>query len=165
VIGARIGHGYDLHRLEPVAPAGAGRPFVLGGLRIEHDRGPVGHSDGDALLHAVTDAILGALAEPDIGQLFSDRDPKWDGADSTIFLAEAVRRMQARGLRLGNLDATVICERPKIGPVKESMRARLAELIGVDVSAINIKGKTHEKVDAVGEGRAIEVHVVALLVP
>ena len=165
MIGARIGHGYDLHRLEPVAPAGAGRPFVLGGLRIEHDRGPVGHSDGDALLHAVTDAILGALAEPDIGQLFSDRDPKWDGADSTIFLAEAVRRMQARGLRLGNLDATVICERPKIGPVKESMRARLAELIGVDVSAINIKGKTHEKVDAVGEGRAIEVHVVALLVP
>lgn len=165
MIGARIGHGYDLHRLEPMAPAGAGRPFVLGGLRIDHDRGPVGHSDGDALLHAVTDAILGALAEPDIGQLFSDRDPKWDGADSTIFLAEAVRRMQARGLRLGNLDATVICERPKIGPVKESMRARLAELIGVDASAINIKGKTHEKVDAVGEGRAIEVHVVALLVP
>ena len=165
MIGARIGHGYDLHRLEPVAPSGAGRPFVLGGLRIDHDRGPVGHSDGDALLHAVTDAILGALAEPDIGQLFSDRDPKWDGADRTIFLAEAVRRMQARGLRLGNLDATVICERPKIGPVKDAMRARLAELLGADLGAINIKGKTHEKVDAVGEGRAIEVHVVALLMP
>ena len=164
-MGARIGHGYDLHRLEPVAPAGAGRPFVLGGLRIDHDRGPVGHSDGDALLHAVTDAILGALAEPDIGQLFSDRDPRWDGADSTIFLADAVRRMRARGLRIGNVDATVICERPKIGPVKDSMRARLAELLGTDVGAINIKGKTHEKVDAVGEGRAIEVHVVALLVP
>jgi len=162
---ARIGHGYDLHRLEPVAPQGAGRPFVLGGLRIEHDRGPVGHSDGDALLHAVTDAILGALAEPDIGQLFCDRDPQWDGADSAVFLAEAVRRMQARGLRLGNLDATVICERPKIGPVKDAMRARLAELLHADVSAINIKGKTHEKVDAVGEGRAIEVHAVALLVP
>jgi len=146
-------------------PQGAGRPFVLGGLRIDHDRGPVGHSDGDALLHAVTDAILGALADPDIGQLFSDGDPRWDGADSAIFLAEAVRRMKARGLRLGNLDATVICERPKIGPVKESIRARLAELLGVEMSAINIKGKTHEKVDAVGEGRAIEVHVVALLVP
>ena len=164
-MGARIGHGYDLHRLEPVAPAGAGRPFVLGGLRIDHDRGPVGHSDGDALLHAVTDAILGALAEPDIGQLFSDRDPRWDGADSTIFLADAVRRMRARGLRIGNVDATVICERPKIGPMKDSMRARLAELLGTDVGTINIKGKTHEKVDAVGEGRAIEVHVVALLVP
>ena len=162
--GARIGHGYDLHRLEPVAPEGAGRPFVLGGLKIDHDRGPVGHSDGDALLHAVTDAILGALAEPDIGQLFSDRDPQWDGADSTIFLAEAVRRMQARGLRIGNVDATVICERPKIGPVKDAMRARLAELLGADLGTINIKGKTHEKVDAVGEGRAIEVHVVALLV-
>jgi 2-C-methyl-D-erythritol 2,4-cyclodiphosphate synthase len=165
VIGARIGHGYDLHRLEPVAPAGAGRPFVLGGLSIEHDRGPVGPADGDALLHAVTDAILGALAEPDIGQLFSDRDPRWDGADSTIFLAEAMRRMKARGLRIGNVDATVICERPKIGPVKDSMRTRLAGLLGTDVDAINIKGKTHEKVDAVGEGRAIEVHVVALLIP
>jgi 2-C-methyl-D-erythritol 2,4-cyclodiphosphate synthase len=165
VIGARIGHGYDLHRLEPIAPAGAGRPFVLGGLRIDHDRGPVGHSDGDALLHAVTDAILGALAEPDIGQLFSDRDPRWDGADSTIFLTEAVRRMKARGLRIGNVDATVICERPKIGPVKDAMRARLAALLGADLGAINIKGKTHEKVDAVGEGRAIEVHVVALLMP
>ena len=165
MIGARIGHGYDLHRLEPIAPAGAGRPFVLGGLRIDHDRGPVGHSDGDALLHAVTDAILGALAEPDIGQLFSDRDPRWDGADSTIFLTEAVRRMKARGLRIGNVDATVICERPKIGPVKDAMRARLAALLGADLGAINIKGKTHEKVDAVGEGRAIEVHVVALLMP
>ena len=163
--GARIGHGYDLHRLEPVAPEGAGRPFVLGGLKIDHDRGPVGHSDGDALLHAVTDAILGALAEPDIGQLFSDHDPRWAGADSTIFLAEAVRRMRARELRIGNVDATVICERPKIGPVKQAMRARLAELLGTDVSVVNIKGKTHEKVDAVGEGRAIEVHVVALLVP
>ncbi|MFZ9689755.1 MAG: 2-C-methyl-D-erythritol 2,4-cyclodiphosphate synthase [Phycisphaerales bacterium] len=161
---ARIGHGYDLHRLEPLAPHGAGRPFVLGGIHIDHDHGPVGHSDGDALLHAVTDAILGALCEPDIGQLFSDRDPRWDGADSTIFLAEAVHRMHTRGLRIGNLDATVICERPKIGPVKDRIRARIAELLGVGIDAINIKGKTHEKVDAVGEGRAIEVHVVALLV-
>jgi 2-C-methyl-D-erythritol 2,4-cyclodiphosphate synthase len=164
VIGTRIGHGYDLHRLEPLAPHGAGRPFVLGGLGIDHDRGPVGHSDGDALLHAITDAILGALGEPDIGQLFSDRDPRWDGADSAIFLAEAVRRMQTRGLRIGNIDATVICERPKIGPVKERMRAHVAGLLGVGIDAVNIKGKTHEKVDAVGEGRAIEVHVVALLV-
>ena len=160
----RIGHGYDLHRLEPVAPAGAGRPFVLGGIRVEHDRGPVGHSDGDALLHAVTDAILGAIGEPDIGQLFADTDPRWNGQDSALFLQEAVKRMQARGLAIGNLDATVICELPKIGPVKQAMRANLARLLGCPESAVNLKGKTHEKVDAVGEGRAIEVHVVALLV-
>jgi 2-C-methyl-D-erythritol 2,4-cyclodiphosphate synthase len=159
----RIGHGYDLHRLEPVAPAGAGRPFVLGGVRVPHDRGPVGHSDGDALLHAVTDAILGALGEPDIGQLFADTDPTWDGQDSALFVAEAVRRMRERGLRIGNLDCTIICERPKIGPVKGAMRANLARLLGCDEAAVNLKGKTHEKVDAVGEGRAIEVHVVALL--
>ena len=160
----RIGHGYDLHRLEPLAPDGAGRPFVLGGVRVPHDRGPVGHSDGDALLHAVTDAILGAIGEPDIGQLFADTDPRWNGQDSALFLQEAVRRMQAAGLRLGNIDATVICERPKIGPVKAAMRANLARLLGCPESAVNLKGKTHEKVDAVGEGRAIEVHVVALLV-
>lgn len=161
----RIGHGYDLHRLEPVAPDGAGRPFVLGGVPVPHDRGPVGHSDGDALLHAVTDALLGAMGQPDIGQLFPDTDPQWAGRDSSHFLHEAVRRMRAAGLRVGNLDATVICERPKIGPVKEAIRARLADLLGVPVTALNVKGKTHEKVDAVGEGRAIEVHVVALLVP
>ena len=160
----RIGHGYDLHRLEPVAPWGKGRPFVLGGVAIEHDCGPVGHSDGDALLHAVTDAILGALCEPDIGQLFADTDPQWDGQDSALFLQEAVKRMRARGLTIGNLDATVICERPKIGPVKAAMRANLARLLECPESAVNLKGKTHEKVDAVGEGRAIEVHVVALLV-
>jgi len=160
----RIGHGYDLHRLEPSAPAGTGRPFVLGGIRVEHDRGPVGHSDGDALLHAVTDAILGALCEPDIGQLFADTDPRWDGQDSALFLQEAVKRMQAHGLRIGNIDCTVICERPKIGPVKQAMRANLARLLGCPETAVNLKGKTHEKVDAVGEGRAIEVHVVALLV-
>ena len=160
----RIGHGYDLHRLEPIAPAGAGRPFVLGGVHVPHDRGPAGHSDGDALLHAVTDAILGALGEPDIGQLFADTDPRWQGQDSALFLEEAVRRMGAAGLRVGNVDCTVICERPKIGPVKAVMRTNLAHLLGCPESAVNLKGKTHEKVDAVGEGRAIEVHVVALLV-
>lgn len=160
----RIGHGYDLHRLEPIAPAGDGRPFVLGGLRFEHDRGPVGHSDGDALLHAVTDALLGALGQEDIGQLFPDTDPAWDGTDSTVFVAEAVRRVGAAGYRIANLDATVILERPKLGPRKAEIRARLAALLGVPMDLVNLKGKTHEKVDAVGEGRAVEVHVVALLV-
>jgi 2-C-methyl-D-erythritol 2,4-cyclodiphosphate synthase len=105
------------------------------------------------------------LGQPDIGQLFPDTDPAWAGQDSAHFLAEAVRRMQAAGLRLGNLDATVICERPKIGPVKSQIRDNLARLLGVAAGAVNLKGKTHEKVDAVGEGRAIEVHVVALLQP
>jgi len=159
----RIGHGYDLHRLEPIAPAGEGRPFVLGGLSFDHDRGPVGHSDGDALLHAITDALLGALGLEDIGQLFPDTDPAWDGTDSRVFLAAARERVASEGYVVGNLDATVILERPKLGPRKTEMRAVLAELLGLPTARVNLKGKTHERVDAVGEGRAIEVHVVVLL--
>lgn len=158
-----IGHGYDLHRLEPVAPEGPGRPFVLGTVRIEHGRGPVAHSDGDTLLHAVTDALLGAVAEPDIGQLFPDTDPRHEAQDSRVFLAEAVRRVAARGYRPVNLDATVVCERPKFGPHREAVRAALAGLLGLPVDRVNVKAKTHEKVDAVGEGRAVEVHAVVLL--
>ena len=161
----RIGHGYDLHRLEARPPAGNGRVFILGGMELEHDKGPVGHSDGDTLLHAVTDAILGALGEPDIGRLFPDTAPENEGADSRIFLEEAVRRMDSRGLRIGNMDATIICEKPKISPHADRMAENLAGMLGCDPSQINIKGKTHERVDAVGEGRAIEVHVVALLIP
>lgn len=159
----RIGHGYDLHRLEPLAPEGAGRPFVLGGIHFDHDRGPVGHSDGDALLHAITDALLGALGEEDIGQLFPDTDQAWEGTSSTVFLEEAVRRVELAGYRVVNLDATIILERPKLGPRKTQIRDRLAALLGVSVDLVNLKGKTHEKVDAVGEGRAVEVHVVTLL--
>ncbi|MGP1309874.1 MAG: 2-C-methyl-D-erythritol 2,4-cyclodiphosphate synthase [Phycisphaerales bacterium] len=162
-MGTRIGHGYDLHRLEPLAPAGEGRPLVLGGVRLEHDRGPVGHSDGDALLHAVTDAILGALALPDIGQLFPDTDPAHEGQDSMVFLRRAVEEMRTRGWRVGNLDATVILERPKVSTHKDAMRASIAEALGVGIERVNVKGKTHERVDAVGEGRAVEVHCVVLL--
>jgi 2-C-methyl-D-erythritol 2,4-cyclodiphosphate synthase len=159
----RIGHGYDLHRLEAHAPSGAGRPFVLGGIAFDHPTGPVGHSDGDAVLHAVTDALLGAIGEPDIGQLFPDDDPRHDGADSAVFVQEAIRRVRERGLRIGNIDITVVCERPKIGPRKAEMIDRVASLLGCDKSDVNLKGKTHEGLDAIGEGRAIEVHVVALL--
>jgi 2-C-methyl-D-erythritol 2,4-cyclodiphosphate synthase len=158
-----IGHGWDLHRLEPLPPHGQGRPFRLGGVDIEHDRGPVGHSDGDALLHAITDALLGAIGEPDIGQLFPDTDPAHDNADSARFLAEACRRMTAAGWQLGNLDATIVCQSPKIGPHKQAIRTRLASFLDCDEMQLNLKGKTHEHVDAVGEGRAIEVHVVVLL--
>lgn len=160
----RIGHAYDLHRLEPRPPAGEGRPFILGGVALpELEYGPVGHSDGDALYHAVTDAILGALAHPDIGQLFPDTDPRHAGEDSSAYVIEAARRLAAAGLAITNLDATIIAERPKIAPIKDRMRANIAQHLGVDLGQVNVKGKTHEGVDAVGEGRALEVHVVVLV--
>lgn len=154
----RIGHGFDLHRLEP------GHDLIVGGVKLDHDRGCVAHSDGDVLYHAVTDAVLGALGQDDIGQLFPDNDPKWKGADSAVFVCEALSRMQTAGLAIGNLDATVILQRPKLGPHKPAIKTNLAELLGCDVSRVNLKAKTHEGVDALGENRAIACHVVVLLV-
>lgn len=153
----RIGHGFDLHRLE------AGLPLIVAGVRLEHDRGCVAHSDGDVVLHAVTDAILGALGQDDIGQIFPDSDAAWKGADSRVFVDEAVRRMRQAGYVLGNMDVTVILQKPKLSPHKPAMRRRLCELLACDPDRVNIKGKTHEKVDALGENRAIACHVVALL--
>jgi len=141
----RIGHGYDLHRLEPDLP------LVVGGVKIDHDRGCAAHSDGDVVYHAVTDAILGALGQDDIGQLFPDNDPKWKDADSHIFFEEAVRRMGNAGYALGNLDITVILERPKLSPHKAAIRQNLDDLLGCDSSQVNIKAKTHERVDALGK--------------
>jgi len=160
----RIGHGYDLHRLEPVAPKGAGRPFVLAGVTFDLPFGPVGHSDGDAVAHAVTDAILGAIAMPDIGEQFRDTDPAFENADSSIFLSAAAQQMRAAGYEIGNIDITVICESPKISPRKSEMIRNLSRHLGCSAERINLKGKTHEGIDAIGEGRAVEVHVVALLV-
>jgi 2-C-methyl-D-erythritol 2,4-cyclodiphosphate synthase len=161
----RIGHGYDLHRLEPRPPKGQGRAFILAGVTFpDHLMGPVSHSDGDAVHHAVTDAILGALGLPDIGELFPDDDPKFKGADSSVFVREAASQMAARGFAVVNLDVTIICETPKIRPRKQDMIANLARLLGCDRAQVNLKGKTHEKVDAVGQGLAVEVHVIALLV-
>jgi 2-C-methyl-D-erythritol 2,4-cyclodiphosphate synthase len=160
----RIGHGYDLHRLEARPPHGNGRVLVLGGVSFpDHPTGPISHSDGDAVLHAITDALLGALALPDIGQLFPDDDPRHESADSAVFLREAVNQVRVRGYSVVNLDVTVICEKPKLGPHKSVMIEKIAAMIGCDRAQVNLKGKTHEKVDAVGEGRAIEVHAVALL--
>ncbi|KAH9626635.1 hypothetical protein KSS87_001095 [Heliosperma pusillum] len=153
----RVGHGFDLHRLEP------GYPLIIGGINIPHDRGCEAHSDGDVLLHCVVDAILGALGLPDIGQLFPDNDPKWKGADSSVFVKEAVRLMDEAGYELGNLDATLILQRPKLSPHKEVMKANLAALLGADMSIVNIKAKTHEKVDSLGENRSIAAHTVVLL--
>ncbi|MFZ2873673.1 MAG: 2-C-methyl-D-erythritol 2,4-cyclodiphosphate synthase [Phycisphaerales bacterium] len=159
----RIGHGYDLHRLEPHPPAGRGRPLILGGVPLAHDSGPIAHSDGDALYHAVTDAILGALSLPDIGQLFPDTDPRHESQDSEVFLAAAADRAASLGWHVENLDATVILERPRLSPHKDAMRANLARVLAVEPGRVNVKGKTHERVDAVGEGRAVEVHAVVLL--
>lgn len=159
----RIGLGYDLHRLEPVAPAGAGRPLILAGVRLDSPVGPVGHSDGDALYHAITDALLGALALPDIGQLFPDTDPRHDGRDSADFLLEAARLVRERGWSIANIDCTAILERPKLSPIKDQARANIARRLDIPIERVNVKGKTHERVDAVGEGRAIEVHAAALL--
>ncbi|USN99332.1 MAG: 2-C-methyl-D-erythritol 2,4-cyclodiphosphate synthase [Phycisphaeraceae bacterium] len=159
----RIGHGYDLHRLEPVAPDGPGRPLIIGGVRCDQNRGPVARSDGDALLHAVTDAVLGALALPDIGELFPDTDEANEGRDSAAFLFEALRLAGEQGYRPVNVDATVILERPKLKPIKGEIRANVARLLGLHESCVNVKGKTHEGVDAVGEGRAIETHAVVLM--
>ena len=153
----RIGHGFDLHRLEP------GLPLVVGGERLEHTHGCAAHSDGDVVYHAVTDAVLGALGQDDIGQLFPDHDPKWKGADSRVFVEGAARRMRDAGFAVGNLDVTVILQKPKLSPHKAAVKGNLARLLQCDVSRVNIKGKTHEKVDAIGEGRAIACHAVVLL--
>jgi 2-C-methyl-D-erythritol 2,4-cyclodiphosphate synthase len=160
----RVGHGYDLHRLAPVGGPEGGKPLVIGGIRFEHDCGPVAHSDGDALFHAITDAILGALGLPDIGRLFPDTDPRWAGADSAVFLREAGRRLTEGGWSIANLDATVVLERPKLGARKDEIRSSIARALAIDESRVNVKGKTHEGVDAIGLGRAIEAHAVVLLV-
>jgi 2-C-methyl-D-erythritol 2,4-cyclodiphosphate synthase len=152
-----IGHGFDLHRLEP------GLPLIVGGVRIEHDRGCDAHSDGDVVYHAVTDAVLGALGQEDIGQLFPDNDPRWRGADSRVFVEEAAKRMRDAGYAIGNLDVTVILQRPKLHPHKPAVKSNLASLLGCDELRVNIKGKTHERVDALGENRAIACHAVVLL--
>ena len=159
VLPFRVGHGFDLHRLEE-----GDYELILGGIKIPHDRGCVAHSDGDALLHTVTDAILGALGRPDIGQLFPDNDPKWKGQTSDVFVKEAVRLMHEAGYSLGNLDCTIILQRPKLSPHKPAIVANLCKILGAHPSVVNVKAKTHEKVDSMGEGRSVAVHAVVLLV-
>jgi 2-C-methyl-D-erythritol 2,4-cyclodiphosphate synthase len=159
----RIGHGYDLHRLEPPPPVGKGRPLVIGGVAFESDLGPVGHSDADALAHAITDALLGAIGEQDIGQLFPDEDPRHESQDSAVFLTEAIWRVRQAGYELANLDATVVLESPRLKDRKAEIRERLAQILSVEEDRVNIKGKSHEGVDAVGRREAIEAHAVVLL--
>ena len=156
--GLRIGEGWDVHALV------AGRPLVLGGVTVPHSHGLAGHSDADALAHAITDALLGAAALGDIGRHFPDTDPAFAGAESMRLLAEAARRVRAAGYEIGNVDATVVAQAPKLAPHIPAMCARLAQALGVPVGCVNVKAKTAEKMGPVGEGRAIEARAVALLV-
>lgn len=157
----RVGFGYDSHRFEE------GRKLFLGGVVIPYEKGLKGHSDADVLIHAIIDALLGAAALGDIGSHFPDTDEKWRGADSTKLLESVVAEVRDAGWRVGNVDATVICERPKLSPHIAEIRKRLSEILflgeedGVD--RISVKGKTNEKMDDVGAGVGIEVHAVALL--
>ena len=155
----RIGVGYDSHRMA------AGRRLVLGGVEIPHDAGLAGHSDADAVCHAVTDALLGAIAAGDIGQHFPDTDPQWAGASSIELLRGAVAIVRAHGWDPGNVDVVVIAERPTLRPYIDAMRERLADPLGLPPDAISIKAKTAEGLDAVGRGEAVAVHAVATVVP
>lgn len=153
----RIGEGWDVHALVE------GRPLVLGGITIPHDKGLLGHSDADALLHAITDALLGAAGQGDIGRHFPDTDPQFRGADSAALLAEAARKVREQGWQIINLDSTVIAQAPRLAPHIEAMRQRIAKVLGLSPGVVNVKAKTAEKLGPVGEGRSIEARAVVLL--
>ena len=154
----RIGQGFDVHPLVP------GRRLLLGGVEIPFEQGLHGHSDADVLLHAITDAILGAAGLGDIGRLFPDSDVRWKGADSRILLREVMARVRDSGWRVGNVDATVVAQAPRISAYVEAMRALIAGDLGIDPACVNIKGKTTEKLGFVGRGEGIAAQAVALLV-
>jgi 2-C-methyl-D-erythritol 2,4-cyclodiphosphate synthase len=151
----RSGHGFDAHRLE------TGRPFVLGGVTIPFERGPLGHSDGDALAHAVADALLGACALGDVGQHFPAGDPRWAGAESLQFVAAAATMVRAAGYEPVNVDATIVVDAPRLGAHLAAMRARLAAAIAVDVTAVSVKAKSSEGMGYTGDGTGIAVYAVA----
>lgn len=153
----RIGEGWDTHALV------AGRPLVLGGITIPHTHGLLGHSDADALLHAITDALLGAAGLGDIGRHFPDTDAAFAGADSAKLLAEAVKRVRDAGWEPVNVDSTIVAQAPKMAPHIPAMRERIAQVLGLDAACVNVKAKTAEKMGPVGEGRSIETRAVCLL--
>ncbi len=151
----RIGYGYDSHEFQ------AGIPLIIGGVKLPHDKGLGGHSDGDVLLHALTDALLGAIAGPDIGSLFPPSDPQWKGADSAVFLQEALRRVAEAGYKLANLDSVLILAAPKIGPHSTAIRSRVAELCGIPGNCVGLKAKTPE---GTGTDNAAIAQVTVLLI-
>jgi 2-C-methyl-D-erythritol 2,4-cyclodiphosphate synthase len=154
----RVGEGWDVHQLVE------GRPLVLGGITVPHTKGLLGHSDADALLHAITDALFGAAALGDIGRHFPDTDAAFKGADSGVLLAECAKRVRAAGWQIVNVDSTIVAQAPKLAPHIPAMVKRITELLGLDAGRVNVKAKTAEKLGPVGEGRAIEARAVCLLV-
>ncbi len=153
----RVGLGHDTHRLGP------DRPLMLGGLRIEHSRGLIGHSDADVVLHALTDALLGAAGLGDIGDAFPDTDPNYKDCDSRFFVMEALRRVRELGCRVVNVDCTIFAQEPKLGAIKAKMREHLAQLLGLPVTDVNVKAKTGEKVGAIGRAEAIGCQAIVLM--
>ncbi len=153
----RIGHGYDVHRLV------VGRPCILGGVDIPFEKGLLGHSDADVLLHAIMDAVLGAMAAGDIGKLFPDNDPAYKGADSLMLTRRVAEVMAQRGYRLVNVDATVIAQAPKLSPHIPAMRAHIAEAFGVPVESVSVKATTEERLGFTGSGEGIAAHAVCLI--
>ena len=153
----RIGEGWDVHALVP------GRKLILGGVQIPHTAGLLGHSDADVLLHAITDAVLGAAALGDIGRHFPDTDARFKGADSSVLLSEAMRRVRDRGWELVNLDSTIVAQSPKLAPHMAAIQASVAQALGVGAEQVNVKAKTAEKLGPVGQGQSIEARAVALL--
>ena len=153
----RVGSGFDTHRLVE------GRPLILGGVRVPHARGLAGHSDADVVLHAVTDALLGAAGLGDIGDAYPDDDPQWADADSRLFVTETLSRLNRAGWSIVNLDVTIFAQEPKLGPLKAAIRDSLAQLLGVPAERINVKAKTGEKVGHIGRAEAIACHAVVLI--
>ena len=153
----RVGEGWDLHALVP------GRALIIGGVMLDHPMGLLGHSDADVLLHAVTDALLGAAGLGDIGTHFPDTDAAFRGADSLVLLADAARSVRAKGYRVGNIDSTVIAQSPRLAPHITSMRRNIAAALDVDIEQVNVKAKTAERMGPVGQGLAMEARAVALL--
>ena len=156
-INFRVGEGWDVHALVP------GRPLVIGGVTIPHPVGLLGHSDADVLLHAITDAVLGAAGLGDIGSHFPDTDVAFRGADSARLLAEAARRVREAGWQIGNVDSTVIAQAPRLAPHREAMAGAIAQALGIERACVNVKAKTAEKLGPVGQGQSIEARAVALL--
>ncbi|MBX3658179.1 MAG: 2-C-methyl-D-erythritol 2,4-cyclodiphosphate synthase [Ramlibacter sp.] len=153
----RVGEGWDVHALVP------GRRLVIGGVDVPFERGLLGHSDADVLLHAITDALLGAAGLGDIGTLFPDTDAQFQGADSAVLLAEAARRVRALGWQIGNVDSTVVAQAPRLAPHRAAMRSAIARALDLDEEAVNVKAKTAEKLGPVGQGQSIEARAVVLL--
>jgi 2-C-methyl-D-erythritol 2,4-cyclodiphosphate synthase len=153
----RIGHGFDAHRLE------RGRRLILGGIVVPFESGPAGHSDGDVLAHALSDALLGACALGDLGRYFPSSDARWKDADSLELLSECVAKVRAAGYEIANVDASVVVERPRLGPHLDAIRARLAEVLGVGIGEVSVKAKSTDGMGFTGDGTGIAAHAVALV--